>query len=989
MKAILRLRVSRHSSIRTFLRRFLFVSCVVLGTAFTTEAADFYVSPDGNDNATGNTPDDAWLTIDRVNLQSLQPGDRVLFEGGQTFTGHLGVWTDDVGSATNPIVIGSYGTGRATIAAASDTKDAIIVYNTPGVTINNLNVVGPGAATSTHAGICFLVDLPGNVALSHAYVDSVDVTGFYRGISAAGWNGGTGWDDLRLTNVSAHGNAEYGIYVFAATKNANRNVYVGHCKAYDNAGRPGQTWHNGNGIVVSCTNGGTIERCVAYNNGYLCTSSGGGPVGIWAHSSNDITIQYNESYNNSTGNGFDGGGFDLDIDTTNSVMQYNYSHGNAGAGFLVYDDGGTWCTNNVVRYNITENDGRKNGFGAIYVAGFVDTTEVYGNVVYLSRPSTGNPPAVYVGSVSRNAHFRNNVFMTAGGVPLVRVAGAPPGIAFQGNSYFSQSGSFVIGWGSTSYSSLGAWRAATGQERLDGSDIGIAGDPMLVDAGNGGTVGDADALAELSAYRLQAGSPLIDAGLDLTVAPFSLQIGSNDFYGNDLPQGGSFDVGAQEFTSAPGLAAPTNLQAVGSESQIALEWTASAGAALYDVKRATASGGPYATVESGVAGTAYVDMGLPAGNTFYYVVAASDGSVVSPDSAEVAATVPEDELDLVEFAVSNVTLDEGATAMLTIVRTGACTEAASVAFATSDGTATAGADFTASSGTLSFAPGEMAKTVTISTLDDTVGEGPETFEVVLTPVDGCALGTRATAVTTITDNDPTGIFEFSADLYSASESTARLTIKVTRSRNAAGPASVTWAAASNTAALGADATAAGGVLMFGNSETTKTFFVDLINDTLAEGNESIFLRLENPSGGAVLGVRQRAVLTIVDNDATQEGFKFAAASYSRPEPGAPTTVSLTVSRPNKNKMLAQTVFFTVRDGTATASEDFAGVTLQAVTFAPGQLSKTVSVELFGDMVAEGNECINLEITDSTGGSTLGVQRRVVMVLVDDDYTSSV
>ena len=70
---------------------------------------------------------------------------------------------------------------------------------------------------------------------------------------------------------------------------------------------------------------------------------------------------------------------------------------------------------------------------------------------------------------------------------------------------------------------------------------------MLMNPGNGGTIGDADLLeSRLTAYRLMTSSALIDAGLDLTAAPFSLSVGDTDFYGVPIPQGEAFDLGANE-----------------------------------------------------------------------------------------------------------------------------------------------------------------------------------------------------------------------------------------------------------------------------------------------------------------------------------------------------------------------------------------------------------------------------------------------------------
>jgi fibronectin type 3 domain-containing protein len=84
-------------------------------------------------------------------------------------------------------------------------------------------------------------------------------------------------------------------------------------------------------------------------------------------------------------------------------------------------------------------------------------------------------------------------------------------------------------------------------------------------------------------------------------------------------------------------AAPTGLTATPGNAQVALTWTASAGATSYKVKRATVSGGPYAVVASPVSNS-YTNTGLTNGTTYYYVVSAVNGGGESPNSAQVSAT---------------------------------------------------------------------------------------------------------------------------------------------------------------------------------------------------------------------------------------------------------------------------------------------------------------------------------------------------------------
>jgi hypothetical protein len=85
-------------------------------------------------------------------------------------------------------------------------------------------------------------------------------------------------------------------------------------------------------------------------------------------------------------------------------------------------------------------------------------------------------------------------------------------------------------------------------------------------------------------------------------------------------------------------AAPTGLTATAGNAQVALAWTASAGATSYTVKRATTSGGTYSNVQTGITATSYTNTGLTNGTTYYYVVTATNAAGTSANSAEKAAT---------------------------------------------------------------------------------------------------------------------------------------------------------------------------------------------------------------------------------------------------------------------------------------------------------------------------------------------------------------
>src|SRR5574340_53159 len=86
---------------------------LLLASALPASATDYYVSPSGKDTNPGTSSATAWRTIAKLNGVSFAAGDRILFEGGQTFTGTLAFDRGDAGTEAGPITVTSYGTGRA------------------------------------------------------------------------------------------------------------------------------------------------------------------------------------------------------------------------------------------------------------------------------------------------------------------------------------------------------------------------------------------------------------------------------------------------------------------------------------------------------------------------------------------------------------------------------------------------------------------------------------------------------------------------------------------------------------------------------------------------------------------------------------------------------------------------------------------------------------------------------------------------------------
>jgi peptidoglycan/LPS O-acetylase OafA/YrhL len=517
----------------------------------------YYLSPSGDDDNPGDSPAAAWKSLARASRQSFRPGDSILLEGGWTFPGTLHLDADDAGTPGRPIVVGSYGNGRATIDAGDGC--GVVVRNTLGVHVRNLLVVGSGPGTNRGSGIVFENSLAGDVKLPGMAIDRVEARGFGAfGVLLAGRRRKSGFRDVRLTHVVAHHNALAGIYVRGqfsryAAGYAHEAVYVGSSSAHDNDGVAGPHRPNsGSGIVLSDVDGGAIERCVAHDNGRSCNSDQGGPVGIWAWDAHRVLVQHNESYRNRAGGTYDGGGFDLDGGVTDSVVQYNYSHDNDGPGYMLCQFyGARRFAGNAVRYNVSQDDGRKNGYGAIHLhdenfARGVRDCQVYHNTAYVSPSPGANPSAFFVQELAAtHVRVRNNIFQARDGVPLITVRAGQKDLSFQGNDYFADGGPFRVTWEGETYHDLAAWRAATGQERVGGRDVGTGANPGLWAPGRGGTLGDAGLLSTLDAYRLREDSPLIGGGLNLAGA-FGMDPGATDFFGNRLPLDGACTAGAHE-----------------------------------------------------------------------------------------------------------------------------------------------------------------------------------------------------------------------------------------------------------------------------------------------------------------------------------------------------------------------------------------------------------------------------------------------------------
>jgi hypothetical protein len=520
-------------------------------------SATYYVDPAGNDSNLGTSPDAPWQTIQKVNHHLFGPSDTVEFKGGATFNGGL-IFTGprEIGTSDRPITITSYGTGRATIMPG--TAPGFVGADTAGFVISNINFYGGGITTNHGDGIDFYNDLPANVILSYIQVDHVEVKDFgINGINIEGRRGRSGFADINITDSSFHDNHINGVILSGPRLSDSNdkeifNAYIGHVYAYHNLGTiDGIPFDEatGTGILIGTADRVMVERCVTHDNG----DPGGWGGGMWAYDSNNVTFQFNESYGNRSNplRPGDANGFEFDVNVTNSLMQYNYSHDNQGSGFMVFGQESLYPISGiVVRYNISEHDGQANGYPGIYVGTIANNVDIYNNTVYYDSYYDSQSAAIGIlGWVGTNLNIRNNIIQTSANVNLVTFAYCninPDEIHFQGNAYYMNGGGFrVIIVEGDVFHSLAEWQAGMQQEMVDGSASGMNVDPQLTDPGHGGTIGNADLLSTLSAYRLLSSSPLGQAGFNL-YEQFGTLFGWQDFYGTELLTDAPMSIGAHQ-----------------------------------------------------------------------------------------------------------------------------------------------------------------------------------------------------------------------------------------------------------------------------------------------------------------------------------------------------------------------------------------------------------------------------------------------------------
>jgi hypothetical protein len=444
-------------------------------------------------------------------------GGSVLFRGGDTFTGNLRLNIDGNGDAANPVTIGSYGVGKATLTSgAHGTIGVIDIEQQSGVIVQDLIIRGGTLATMPIAGIRIGNNSP--TVRSNITLQRLDIGGityfestmpgpqqqgshgfeiFIQGYPGNGFNGINIFDSKLhgLDGVLSHDDVGIGGYGNGANI---CNVHVRNVEVFNIGGgppglNPGLAFPPmGDGIEANGWCNSLIEFSTAHDLGANYRNPGAGPVGFLTANTVNVTISRNEAYNIAPSDfaleQVDFAGYDVDIFSAGTIIDSNYSHDNYNSGFMLFSNGDCSWNNNTITNNISQNDQRAGmtGFGAIsiYLPGNCNpTVTVKNNTSYNTRAYNGD---LYQGAGNKSAPL---ISMTAApglvqgeiskniGVSSIDIYGQvlafnartyqstplTPAVDISNNAWFARSGYLGWWWANSQYFDLPSWQAASGK----------------------------------------------------------------------------------------------------------------------------------------------------------------------------------------------------------------------------------------------------------------------------------------------------------------------------------------------------------------------------------------------------------------------------------------------------------------------------------------------------------------------------------------------
>ena len=320
------------------------------------------------------------------------------------------------------------------------------------------------------------------------------------------------------------------------------------------------------------------------------------------------------------------------------------------------------------------------------------------------------------------------------------------------------------------------------------------------------------------------------------------------------------------------------------------------------------------------------------------------------------------------IAIANATVTEGnsgsTNAVFTVTLSAPSSNTVTVNFATAPGSAVAPADYTSTSGTLTFNPGETALQIIVQVQGDTIGEANETFSVNLSGATNATIADNS-GLGTITDNDTSSITIGAATVTEGNSGTVSAVFNLSLSAPSSGAVTVDFTTAAGSASAPSDLVAAAGTVTFNPGEVSKQIAVQVVGDIVIEPNETYSVNLSNPTNATIAGAGF-GLGTITDDDART--ITIGTSTVAEGNAGTTNaTFTVTLSASSANTV---TVSYTTADGSATAPADYLSVS-GTVTFNPGETSKIITVQIVGELLTEPSETYSVNLSNPTNATIAG------------------
>src|SRR5262249_5420465 len=207
--------------------------------------------------------------------------------------------------------------------------------------------------------------------------------------------------------------------------------------------------------------------------------------------------------------------------------------------------------------------------------------------------------------------------------------------------------------------------------------------------------------------------------------------------------------------------------------------------------------------------------------------------------------------------------------------------------------------------------------------------------------------------------------------------TTRFTFYVGLSSASAQPVSVNYTTADGSGVVGNDYYSPSRTLTFAPGQTLLAVTVDVIGDRLPEANETFFVNLSSPTNATIAD--GQGVATILDDEPR---ISISDVSKSEGRKGKTTLFTFTVSLSSAYDQPVTMSFRTV-NGTATTSDGDYTARTGTLTFAPGETTKTITIEVKGDSKKEADETFYLDLFGLSSNALFTKKRGLGTILNDD------